>query len=157
MNLEEENASLRAQIHFLMNELTQRDRLIAALESQINNLRILRKESEVSSMTEEGSRDTMSNRSQPLTTRGSPDASAISPHPLEPPRRSLELPRLMNNSDVLQSGIGTQLDSAITEESENADGDESELEIEKHMALQSNKGAIKALPRELSIPVPDYY
>jgi hypothetical protein len=105
-------------------------------------------------MTEEGSGDTLSNTSLSLTKRASHEES-LSPFPLEPPRRSFEgvSPSLIKNEDILELGlgIGTRLESKIMEGNEDGDGEDSDMGKEKRKLLQSSKGAIKALPRELSI------
>jgi hypothetical protein len=150
-SLQEENDNLKVEVKELKKELVQRDHFIAALESQLNHLKILRRESETSSITEEGSRDTLSNKSLSLTKRASHEDS-LSPFPLEPPRRSFEVsPSLIKSHDILELGIGTRLDSKIMEGNEDGDGEDSDMGKEKRNLLRSSKGAIKALPRELSI------
>lgn len=151
-SLQEENDNLKVEVKLLKKELAQRDHLIAALEYQLNHLQLLRKESQTSSMTEEGSRDTLSIKSFSLSKRASHEDS-LSPFPLEPPRRSFEgeTSTLIKNHDIIELGIGTRLDSKIMEGNEDGDAEVSDMGKEKRNLLKSSKGAIKALPRELSI------
>jgi hypothetical protein len=141
ISLEEENDNLKSELKLLTKELAQRDHYIGALESQLNHLKIRRRESEMSSMTGEGSGDTISNKS-------------LSPFPQKPPKRSFEgssLSLVKNPDIILESGIGTRLDSKIMEGNENDDGEDLDVGKEKRNLVRSSKGAIKALPRELSI------
>lgn len=143
-DLEEENQNLKAEISELKNELKQRDHLIALLQSQLNNLKLLRRESDYSSVTDDGSRDTTSGKS--LIRRASHE-DTLSPVPLVPPRRSMEksVPSIIEKADILELGVGTRLDSKIME------GNEDDSDGDNEKRIQSSKGAIKALPRELSI------
>lgn len=158
--LEEENQSLRAEVNLLRKELEERDQFIALLSSQLTNLQLLQKESGIYSISDIPSAVASNYRS---TSRSSVEEEVpTSPYPLEPPRRSLE-------------PSATRLDSKITEEAEDVDkvvdstgannkekekafntakgaGDSDETYMtEKGKVFQSAKGAIKALPRELSI------
>lgn len=78
------------------------------------------------------------------------------------PRPDMKAPRLLNRADVLESGVGTVLSESIAEEEEeNEDDAESDggvvegqkdgSDIGGRGGLRQVKGAIKALPRELSI------
>ncbi|CAJ1957018.1 unnamed protein product [Cylindrotheca closterium] len=173
--LEEENRSLRSEVDRLKQELQSANAFIELLSSQLTHLQLLQKESGIYSISDIPS--SLSRR----TMDG--EETVNSPHPLEPPRRSLEA----GAGGFLGSGLGTRLDSRITEEADDGDrgdihgGDSNETNnkakdkasktatritaqksqgdvadphetlTEKGKALQSAKGAIKALPRELSI------
>jgi hypothetical protein len=92
--------------------------------------------------------------------------------PLPAPRQSISdvvSPRLLNRTDKLESGVGTILSESIVEEEDEGGGETSEQskigddadsdegvvegndESNSRRGLNKAKGAIKALPRELSI------
>jgi hypothetical protein len=101
------------------------------------------------------------------TSRSSPEHAFSSS--LHPPSRSyVEMQQplpvrpttrhsapLFNRQNLLESGIGTLLEGSIMEEEAEDDEEEEEEESEpvvsRRRVLQTAKGAIKALPRELSI------
>lgn len=154
--LEEENEYLKAEVYQLKRELAQRDHLLAAMESQLKVLKILRYQSEMSSSVSEAesgaeSTDAPSNDSLPLTRRATHEDSILT-IPLEPPRRSRDATITpFRHNNILESGLGTKLDSRIMEGNEEGDGEDSDTGREKRRVLRSSNGAIKALPRELSI------
>eukprot|EP00980_Cylindrotheca_fusiformis_P011790 scaffold2816_cov121-Cylindrotheca_fusiformis.AAC.6 len=163
--LKEENEYLKAEVYQLKRELAQRDHLIATMESQINVLEILRHQSVISTTpseddggayainsTSSSSDEDNNNNNNGLRRRrrATHEDSTLSV-PLEPPRRSWDLvPTLIRHDDILESGIGTKLESKIMEESEDGDSSDSYGDHNRRVVQQS-KGAIKALPRELSI------
>jgi hypothetical protein len=154
-DLEQENESLKAEIGKLKKELNQKDGLIAALESQINILQIYRKES-IGSESKQGSLSTTQSANRKKSSRWravqepEPATGSLSPkRSLQPPTRSYEqnrqeVPQLLHSDDILDSGVKTRLDSKISE------GNEDDFD-EAPTLFRSSKGAIKALPRELSI------
>mmetsp|Transcript_15588 Transcript_15588/g.38440 ORF Transcript_15588/g.38440 Transcript_15588/m.38440 type:complete len:387 (-) Transcript_15588:290-1450(-) len=172
--LEEENTRLRAEVDQLRQELKERDQFIAVLSSQLTNLQLMKKESGIYSISDMHS---VTSNNHSLSRRSVDEETPNSLHPLEPPRRSLEVaPDASGDDGLFGSGLGTRLDSRITEEAEDdstgannkekdkvfktakeenrkgrvGSSDET-YETEKGKAFQSAKGAIKALPRELSI------
>lgn len=71
--------------------------------------------------------------------------------PLPAPRSVKDTPRLLNRADVLESGVGTLITESIIETGEEEASDDDEGNSSSRRCLNKTKGAIKALPRELSI------
>lgn len=173
--LEEENTILRAENDQLRQELKERDQFIALLSSQLTNLQLMQRESGIYSISDIPS---AASNDRSLSRHGVGEEVPSSPHPLDPPRRSLEVSQYADG--VFKPSMKTRLDSRIVEEGEGEDEDRNGDIVEKYKkskaikeesrggnrdegdppkardnekakAFKSAKGAIKALPRELSI------
>lgn len=134
--LEEENIRLRAKVDRLSKELQDRDQFISLLESQLKNLQLLRKESGVYSISDIPS---VSSNTRSMIDR------------VEPPRRSIA-PSKVGEKGLLESKVGIGLDFELIEGSEEGNSDPDGVNDKgQGAAFKMAKGAIKALPRELSI------
>lgn len=174
-DLEEENKKLRAENDRLRQELIESEKFIQLLSSQLTNLQLMQKESGIYSVSDIPS---VASYNHSGSRRSVEEQAPSSPHPVEPPRRSLEIPQYPTGDDVFfKSGAVARLESRIIEEGEDrdrsndaarakhkaskatienkvgcTDGDSKEVhDSNKARTFKSAKGAIKALPRELSI------